>query len=110
MWILDPGDPFPRLTLDIIEWAQAMDGTHNIVEKTRLVSPNLPKPIVVSTVFLGMVHGYDSQSRPLLFETMVFGGKCDGYCERCATWTEAVTQHNIAVVRVKVSDEKLEKE
>ena len=31
---------------------------------------------------------------PILFETMVFGGKHDRYQERCSTWDEAVAQHD----------------
>lgn len=50
--------------------------------------------VTVSTVFLGLDHGYNGQV--LLFETMIFGGEHDGYQERYTTWEEAVSGHKIA--------------
>lgn len=63
----------------------------------------LPTGIVVSTVFLGLDHGYGGA--PLLFETMVFGGRHskDPYSEevhRYTTWDEAVAGHWDVVVRI----------
>jgi len=52
----------------------------------------------VSTVFLGIDHGWSSE--PLLFETMVFGGSLDGLRERCSTWEEAEAQHQEVLRRV----------
>ena len=52
--------------------------------------------VVVSTVFLGR------ESEPLLFETMVFTeGKGSTWCERCATWDQALEQHQAVLDRVK---------
>lgn len=34
---------------------------------------------------------------PLLFETMIFGGKNDGFTKRYATWEEAERGHTEAV-------------
>ena len=49
--------------------------------------------ILVSTVFLGLDHGY-SGGPPMLFETMVFDSDCEEKrCERCSTWEEAEAQH-----------------
>lgn len=45
--------------------------------------------VTVSTTFLGLEHGHDSQGRPLLFETMIFGGPHDQYQERYPTWEHA---------------------
>jgi len=55
----------------------------------------------VSTVFLGMDHGfYPGQLH--LFETMIFGeGNGDGYQTRCATWKEAEDMHKKAIQWVK---------
>jgi hypothetical protein len=47
---------------------------------------------MVSTVFLGLDHGY-TPGPPVVFETMVFGGPMDGECERYCTWAEAVEGH-----------------
>ncbi len=54
----------------------------------------------VSTVFLGIYHNYDPAGLPLLFETMVFGGKGDeddeytGQVWRYSTYEEARQGHN----------------
>jgi hypothetical protein len=59
----------------------------------------------VSTVFLGLDHNHGrffggGETRPILFETMIFGWRLDGYQTRCCTWTEAETMHAFAVERV----------
>ena len=48
----------------------------------------------VSTVFLGINHGRLCSSRDLWFETMIFGGINDQYCERYETWDEASKGHS----------------
>lgn len=51
--------------------------------------------VSVSTVFLGLDHSFDftGKSPPILFETMVFGGKYAGEMNRCSTWEEAEAMH-----------------
>ncbi len=51
--------------------------------------------VEVSTVFLGIDHRY-GKGQPIVFETMIFGGKHDGYQTRYSTWEEAVEGHKIA--------------
>jgi len=46
----------------------------------------------ISTVFLGLDHAFGG-GPPLLFETLVFGGKLDGEMDRCSTWEEAEKMH-----------------
>lgn len=58
----------------------------------------------ISTVFLGVDHA-PGHAQPLLFETMIFGGKLDGYEERYATREEALVGHADAVCLVKLSAE-----
>jgi hypothetical protein len=58
----------------------------------RRVAKTEKNDIVVSTVFLGLNHGIDA-AKPILFETMVFGGKFDSYAERYSTWEEAERGH-----------------
>lgn len=52
--------------------------------------------VTVSSIFL------TSSPHPLLplgqFETMILGGPLDGYQHRCATWDEAVAEHQAALV------------
>ena len=54
----------------------------------------------VSTVFLGLDHNLDG-GKPILFETMIFGGRHDGYQERYSTWEEAEKGHKKALRIVK---------
>lgn len=54
----------------------------------------------VSTVFLGLDHGYGG-GLPILFETMVFGGKLDENQWRYSTYQEAVEGHARVLREVK---------
>lgn len=56
----------------------------------------------VSTVFLYFDHQYGN-GPPMLFETMVFGGKMSQYQVRCSTWKQAVVQHRLTCDKVKRS-------
>jgi hypothetical protein len=51
----------------------------------------------ISTVWLGQDHGVSLSNIPLIFETMIFGGGEDGFCERYSTEAEAVAGHKEAV-------------
>ena len=58
----------------------------------------LPNGLFVSTVFLGLDYSYDENNpKPILFETMVFGGSSQLHeerdSERCSTWEEAEEMH-----------------
>lgn len=55
--------------------------------------------ILVSTVWLGMDHGF-GVGNPLIFETMVFGGDHDGDCERYTTEATALEGHARIVAEV----------
>lgn len=49
--------------------------------------------VIVSTVFLPFDHSFNEEG-PILFETLVFGGKNDGLMRRYKTYDEAVDGHN----------------
>lgn len=52
----------------------------------------------VSTIFLGIEIYREGQTSPReCFETMIFGGRHDGYQRRCGTWDEMCEQHCAAV-------------
>jgi hypothetical protein len=90
LYILDGHQPV--LCDDIHEWGRWFhDG-----EKRRVALTELPGDIQVSTVFLGMDHGW-GHGPPLLFETMIFGGEWDEWQDRCSTWEEAEAMHAGAV-------------
>lgn len=50
-------------------------------------------PVDVSTVFLGLDHSFGGKGTPILYETMVFGGRMDDYQERYHTRAEALVGH-----------------
>jgi hypothetical protein len=52
----------------------------------------------ISTVFLGLDHNFAGEGRPIVFETMIFGGPLsERYQRRYCTWDEAVEGHAEAV-------------
>jgi hypothetical protein len=55
-------------------------------------------PIRVSTVFLGIDHGFNfsGDRPPILFETMIFGGEHNQYMDRYPTYEEALAGHQRA--------------
>lgn len=83
--------------VDLMEWATMFDGDF---ESTRRVAEDYVSDVHISTVFLGLNHRW-GDGPPLLFETMIFGGKHDEYQERYTTWDEAVEGHKKAVELVK---------
>lgn len=86
----------PVPVTDLLEWADAFNRCND--DKTRRVGWDYDndKLVTVSTTFLGLEHGHDDQGRPLLFETMIFGGPHDQYQDRYATWSQAECGHRYA--------------
>jgi hypothetical protein len=66
-------------------------------EDTRRVAETEVGEARVSTVFLGLDHGW-SGGPPEVFETMIFGGSFDEYQWRYATWDAAAAGHKRIVV------------
>lgn len=92
LWVLDGRTP-RRATVG--EWS----GTLEDVERRRVALTDLGG-VRVSTVFLGVDHGFGSSSRPVLFETMIFAPEhpsLDTTCRRYATWDEAERGHAACV-------------
>jgi hypothetical protein len=54
----------------------------------------------ISTVWLGIDHGY-GHGPPIIFETMIFGGRDDGFQARYATKEAALAGHRRVVEAVK---------
>lgn len=100
---------------DVLEWGRWFDkaGKKRIVRQTQLKNGKW-----VSTVFLGLDHGFslDGKHKPQIFETMVFttknqkrilfgkiidtvGDELD--CERYSTWKEAEEGHKLLVNKWK---------
>lgn len=56
--------------------------------------------VQVSTVFLGQDVGLGA-GKPLVFETMIFGGEHDEFQVRSSTWEEAEEWHAAAVAMIR---------
>jgi hypothetical protein len=87
---------------ELLEWADSLrESGRRLFEYS---DPTMPG--FVSTVFLGLDHNH-SGGRPLLFETMIFGGPHDQYQTRCSTYDEAEAMHAKAV-RIFTGEEEAE--
>ena len=73
---------------DLKTWAQWLNRSDAV---RQIAADLLPSGVHVSTVFLGldysfgMPHPVTGDSRPILWETMIFGGRADGFQRRY--WT-----------------------
>lgn len=86
-YVLDGQTPVP--CDDMMEWARWMQ------TGDRRVAETMVGEVRVSTVFLGLDHGF--AGRRLLFETMIFSGEHNQDCWRYATWAEAEAGHRSVV-------------
>jgi hypothetical protein len=82
---------------DLTVWARFMG-----MERRRVAIDRV-NGAEVSTVFLGIDHSFGSGG-PLLFETMIFGGEHDQWCDRYSTRQEAFAGHAAAVAMVRGED------
>jgi hypothetical protein len=80
-------EPVP---VGMVEWAMWFETAD------RAVAKSIVKDAEVSTVFLALDHGFGA-SRPVLFETMVFGGEFDQWQGRASTYEDALRIHNNVV-------------
>lgn len=80
-------DGLPVLEPDVLKWA-AWYETANC----HLGRDELPDDVLVSTVFLGLDHGW-GRGQPVLWETMILGGPHDGYQERYTNNCAAAIGH-----------------
>lgn len=82
---------------DLFAWGNWIEKHDRRVNQTRIGD------VRVSTVFLGLDHNFGN-GKPLLFETMIFGGNRDSYQERYSTWKEAEKGHREAVKLVRLDE------
>ena len=87
-------DKKPVKVDNVAEWAKKFEANN------RRVAETMVGDIRVSTVFLGLDHSFGG-NKPLLFETMIFGGERDQYQDRYSTWEEAEKGHEKAVKLAK---------
>ena len=82
---------------DVKEWAKSYSDDRHIGNDKFIVDGT---EITVSTVFLALDHNFGG-TEPILFETMIFGGKHNDYQERYTTWEEADDKHWLIVNQLK---------
>ena len=80
------------IKVGMLEWANNFER----IENRRVAETTLDDGVRVSTVFLGLDHSWTGPP-PLVFETMIFGGKHDLYQDRYSTWKQAEDGHERAV-------------
>ncbi len=85
LYILDGHTPV--LCHDIEKWGMWM-----MLDRAQVGETTVGE-MWVSTVFLGIDHGFMHIGPPVLFETMVFLGHESISCDRYCTWEEAEAGH-----------------
>lgn len=96
-YILDENDN-PKVEKDIIKWAQWFEANR----EKRILRQDKLGNIMVSTVFLGIDHNFFETGRPVLWETMIFGGKDEMYQERYSSRDEALKGHEKALEMIQI--------
>ncbi len=68
-----------------------------------LLASTISEEVSVFTIFLGIDHRTDQGGPPILFETLVVGGRWDGCYERYTSYETAETRHHQIVSEVHVT-------
>jgi hypothetical protein len=89
------GNPVPSTMIGVSDLFDNID--RRTVKKTKIGR------VEVSTVFLCLDHNFTGSGDPVLWETMIFGGKHDGYCDRYSSLAEAKAGHETACSIVRGS-------
>lgn len=76
-------------TNNFLEWTMWTSDFKN----RRIALTNFPDGESISTVFLTLNAQWLTGYPPILFETMIFGGPLDEYCERYSTYEQAIKGH-----------------
>lgn len=85
---------------NILSWVRWFEGANDL----RVVARTQIGGSAVSTVFLAVDHRFRSEGPPILWETMVFGGKLDQEQNRCAGLREqAEKMHADMVQKVRAT-------
>lgn len=87
------------IPVDCLTWAKWFERAKN-----RVIARDAFEDVLVSTVFLGLDHQWIPDLPPLLFETMIFGGRHDQYQARYSTYDEALEGHRFALQLARVPD------
>lgn len=69
--------------------------------ENRIVAKDKVDDVEVSTVFLGIDHDFSGQGPPVLWETMIFGGRYNESQGRYCSHADALKGHAAALAAVK---------
>jgi len=86
-------DNQPIIEPDLLTWAMWLETAERTVAKDTIGDSE------ISTVFLGLDHAFGG-GKPLLYETLVFGGALNQAMDRYSTLEEAQNGHEQMVLRV----------
>jgi hypothetical protein len=103
LFILEQGEV--KSVTDIFVWAAWFEKADKFEE--RRVAFSTIGTVKVSTVFLGLDHGFGMTEEPVLWETMVFGGYYDQTCERYTSKAAAQEGHERICQLVTIASRKL---
>lgn len=91
----------PKKSSNVTDWGRWFQNNST----NCIVGSDTKNGVRVSTVFLGLDHNFNprltGEVKPILFETMIFGGKYNQYQERYSTWEEAEIGHKKALEMIK---------
>lgn len=87
-------DRVPVPEYDLFKWGRWLEKSERTIKRTKIGDA------LISTVFLGLDHNW-GDGEPVLFETMVFGGKMDSHMRRYTSYDAALTGHKRVVKLVK---------
>jgi hypothetical protein len=85
--------PIPASITEAADWLE--EGSNR-----RTVKRDEIDDITVSTVFLGLDHSWTPGGKPVLWETMIFGGEHDQYQERYTSHKDALEGHEKALTLI----------
>lgn len=95
-YILEGHKPVPCDLMTWARWLETNRANKHVADDYIENPPGVTGAVRVSTVFLGLDHGYGG-GPPILFETMIFGGPHNEEMWRYSTWEEAEAGHARAV-------------
>ena len=81
---------------DVLKWGRWMESSRRTIAREKIGDSE------VNTVFLGLDHGF-GKGPPVLWETMVFGGRLDQEQDRCSGTIEDAKRMHARMAR-RVAD------
>ena len=98
-WYILDNDHNPVATDVLVAAKWIEDNPERRVVKQENILDKNGETVRVSTVFLGLDHGvpWNKDKRPVLWETMIFGGEHDQYQDRYTSYEDALEGHQKAI-------------